>query len=106
MNQADLHSLLNSKIALPRATALLRERGLRAVLFHLKAGEELPEHQTRGAIAIQCLNGLSMLLAGDERVEVTPALLISLAPGVPHTLIAREDTVLLVTISEQIPAQS
>jgi hypothetical protein len=41
----------------------------------------------------------------DERVEMTPALLISLAPGVPHTLIAHQDTVLLVTISEQIPAQ-
>ena len=105
MNHADLHSLLESKTALPRATTLLRERGLRAVLFHLKAGEELPEHQIGGAIIIQCLNGLSSLLAGDERVEMTPALLISLAPGVPHTLIARQDTVLLVTISEQIPAQ-
>jgi quercetin dioxygenase-like cupin family protein len=93
------------RTALPRATTLLRERGLRAVLFQLKAGEELPEHQTRGAITIQCLNRLSSLLAGDERVEKAPALLISLAPGVPHTVIARQDTVLLVRISEQIPAQ-
>jgi hypothetical protein len=54
MNQADLHAFLDSKIALPRATTLLREGGLRAVLFHLKAGEELPEHQRRGAITIQC----------------------------------------------------
>ena len=55
MNQADLHSFLDSKTALPRATTLVRECGLRAVLFQLKAGEELPEHETRAATTIQWL---------------------------------------------------
>jgi quercetin dioxygenase-like cupin family protein len=106
MNQADLHSFLDSKVALPRTTTLLRESGLPAVLFHLKAGEELPKHHTRGGITVQSLAGQSILLAGDERVEMTPALLISLAPGIPHRVIAQEDTLLLVTIWEPMPAQT
>src|SRR6266567_1108426 len=106
MNQANLHFSLDSKAALPRATTLLRESGLRAIVLHLHAGEELPEHHTPGAITIQSLSGQSILLTGDDRVEMVPALLISLSPGAPHSVIAQEETLLLVTILEQIPAQS
>ncbi len=105
MNRADLQSFLNSETPLPRTTTLVREGGLRAVLFHLNAGEELPEHHTRGAITVQCLAGESMLAAGEERAEMKPGLLISLGPGAPHSVIAQEDSVLLVTISEQIAPQ-
>ncbi|MFL6354680.1 MAG: hypothetical protein ACJ74Z_22905 [Bryobacteraceae bacterium] len=106
MNQVDLKPLLDGVARLPRATALLQESGLRTVLFHLKGGETLAEHNTRGAIVIQCLTGQSTLVAGDERIEMTPRLLTSLAPGVPHSVSAQQDTLLLVTISEQMPARS
>lgn len=106
MRQVDLRSFLNDTAPLPRATTLLQESGLRTIMFHLKAGAELPQHQTRGAITIHCLSGHSTLVAGKERVEMTPMLLLSLAPGVPHSVVAQQDTLLLVTISEQVPPQS
>jgi quercetin dioxygenase-like cupin family protein len=106
MNQVDLKSILDGVAPLPRATTLLHESGLRTVLFHLKGGETLSEHHTRGATVIQCLTGQSTLAASDERVEMTPGLLTSLAPGVPHSVSAQQDTLLLVIISEQMPAPS
>lgn len=104
MTHANLHPFLSDTAALPRTTTLLHENGLRTLLLHLKAGERIPEHQTRGAITVHCLKGEAVFLSGDERIELGPALLISLAPGVPHSLVAQQDTLLLVTVSEQIRA--
>ena len=104
MNQTDLQSLINDTTELPRRTTLLREDGLRTVLLHLKAGEQIPEHQTRGAITVQCLKGQALFLRGEEAIQLTPALVISVPPGKLHSVSAPEDTLLLVTISE--PTQS
>ena len=102
MNQIDLRSFLTDSAALPKSTTLVRENGLRTLLLHLKDGEGLPEHHTKGAITVECLKGKVTFLAGEEKVELAPGLLISLAPGKPHSLTAGEDSLLLVTISEQI----
>ena len=102
MTHADLHSFSSNTPALGRTTMLFRENGLRTLLLHLNAGEQIPEHQTRGAITVHCLKGEAIFLSGDERADLRPGLLLSLAPGMPHSVAAREDTLLLVTISEQI----
>ncbi len=102
MSRADLLILLSDAAGLPRTTTLLSEDGLRTLLFHLKAGEQIPEHRTRGAITLHCLKGEVLFAAGDEHVQLRPASLISLAPGTPHSVTAQQDTLLLVTISEHI----
>ncbi len=103
MNQADLQRLLSDRAELPRSTTLLRESGLRTLLLHLKAGEQIPEHQTRGAITVHCLDGDGVFSMADDRVELRPGLLISVPPAMPHSVSAVEDMLLLVTISEHIP---
>ena len=85
MTQADVRSFLSDTAGLARTTTLFRENGLRTLLLHLKAGEQIPEHQTRGAITVHCLKGEAIFLGGDERAELKPGLLLSLAPGIPHT---------------------
>jgi quercetin dioxygenase-like cupin family protein len=106
MTQTDLHSLVSDSAGLSRTTTLSRENGLRTLLLHLNAGEHIPEHQTRGAITVHCLKGQATFVSGDERVELSPALLISLAPEMPHSVVAQQDTLLLVTVSEHIRAPS
>src|SRR6478752_7444016 len=102
MMHVNLQDFLGDTAKLPRTTTLLRENGLRTLLLHLKAGEQIPEHQTRGAITVHCLKGEATFLSGDERAELRPNLLLSVAPGIPHSVAAQQDTLLLVTISEQI----
>ncbi|MDQ2776735.1 MAG: hypothetical protein M3Y57_17720 [Acidobacteriota bacterium] len=106
MTQTDLHPFVSDSAGLARTTPLSRENGLRTLLLHLNAGEQIPEHQTRGAITVHCLKGQATFVSGDERAELRPALLISLAPEMPHRVVAQQDTLLLVTVSEYIRAPS
>ncbi len=103
MKQSDLNILLADTSALPRSTTILHEDGLRCLVLHLKAGEGIPEHQARGAITVQCLRGEVRFSAGDEASDLHSGLVISLPGGTPHSLIASEESVLLVTMAE--PAQ-
>lgn len=104
MSQADLQVYLNDSAGLPRTTPLFREKGLRTLLLHLKAGEQIPEHQTRGAIMVHCLQGEAAFFLFNERIALSPGALISVPPDAAHSLAAQQDTLLLVTMSEQIPS--
>lgn len=106
ITQTDLQPFISDSAGLGRTTTLSRENGLRTLLLHLNAGEEIPEHRTRGAITVYCVKGQASFVSRDERMELSPALLISLAPDVPHSLIAKQETLLLVTISEPVPLPS
>lgn len=100
MNHVDLESLLAEAGRLPRATTVLRESGLRVLLLSLGPGEQIPEHQTRGAITVQCLRGRAVFSYDGEQVNLRPHWMISLGPAAPHSVKADEHTLLLVTISE------
>jgi quercetin dioxygenase-like cupin family protein len=100
MSHTDLQGFLNDTAGLARATTLLREAGLRTLLLHLKAGEQIPEHQTRGAISVYCLKGAAIFSSCGENAVLRPASLISVAPAAPHAVAAQHDTLLLVTVHE------
>lgn len=109
MIPVDLPDFLGAGCAsLPRTTTLFRESGLRTLLLHLKAGERIPEHQTRGAIMVQCLAGTGSFFITTDQVELRPGLLISVPPTVPHSVIAaeEEDMLLLVAVSEHVTPES
>lgn len=102
MNHTNLQTFQAETNALPRSTILFQESGLRGLLLHLKAGEQIPDHSAPGSIAIQCLKGEVIFSSGEEQTTLTPGGLVSLAPAVPHRLRAQQDSLLLVTIREEI----
>ena len=102
MTQSDLNAFLTNASALPRSTTIVRENGLRCLLLHLKAGEEIPEHRARGAITVHCLRGEIRFSAGEEELVLRSGLLISLTADSPHALVAQQESVLLVTMSEPL----
>lgn len=105
MTRIDLNSHLTNIASLPRSTTVLRENGLRCLLLHLKPGEEIPEHQAPGAITVHCLTGQASFVANTDRVELVPHALITVSAGTPHSVSAREESLLLVTVAEPTPAQ-
>jgi quercetin dioxygenase-like cupin family protein len=106
MTWTDLENLRANTAAFPRRTTLFQEAGLRTMLLHLKAGENIPEHQTRGAILVHCLAGRGVFTAGPEHTDLRPGMLISVPPSAPHSVAAAadEEVLLLVAMSEQVAA--
>jgi quercetin dioxygenase-like cupin family protein len=102
MKQVDLRSFLKDTGSLPRDTTLLQESGLRTVWFHVKGGEQLPEHNVAGAISVLCLAGQCTLLAGSEQMQMSPNMLASLAPRVSHSVLAQQESLLLVAIADAV----
>ena len=102
MKHADLNPLFSDAASLGRSTILFHEDGLRGLLLHLKAGERIPEHQARGAISVHCLKGEAAFSCGDVQVTLRPASLVSLPAAHAHGVAAIQDTLLLVTIREQM----
>jgi quercetin dioxygenase-like cupin family protein len=102
MTQADLEKFRNNAPGLPRSTTVFHEAGLRTLLLHLKAGEKIPEHQTRGAIVVHCVGGRGSFSVGGEQTELREGVLISVPASVPHALAANEheELLILVVISE------
>ena len=106
MKHTNLQPYQLDATALPRSTPLFHEPGLRVLLLHLKAGEELPEHSTPGTITVQCVKGEVVFASGEEQNTLTPGSLISVAAGAPHRVSAQQDSLLLVTIREEIRNQA
>lgn len=105
MNHTDLQSFQSEMTTLARATTLFQEHGMRGLLLHLKAGEQIPEHRTPGSITVQSLKGEAIFASGEEQITLRPGSLISLAPAVPHRVSAQQETLLLVTVREEIRNQ-
>jgi quercetin dioxygenase-like cupin family protein len=86
--------------ALPQArtTALIKTEALEIVRLVIPAGKEIPQHQTRGEITVQCLEGRVTFTAEGESRELHAGQLLYLAREIPHSLRGIEDASILVTI--------
>jgi quercetin dioxygenase-like cupin family protein len=100
MTQIEIGRYAEDFSGLNRTTPLIRDAGIRAFLLHLRAGEEMPEHQVKGPITVHCLQGSVLFRTGTEDAELMSGSLLSLGGGVPHSLSARRASLLLVTVCE------
>jgi quercetin dioxygenase-like cupin family protein len=82
----------------PSGRTLVKEPDLRIVLFALRAGARLREHQASGPISIQVLEGSIRLRLPAESVELTAGRLMALESGIRHDLEAIDDSAFLLTI--------
>jgi quercetin dioxygenase-like cupin family protein len=77
---------------------LIAEPALRVVHFGFAAGQELTEHKTPMAATIQVLSGDADLTLGEEIIEVRPGALIYMAPNLPHSVRARTEMQMVLTM--------
>jgi quercetin dioxygenase-like cupin family protein len=81
------------------SSSLIKSQDLQLMRVVLRAGASLPEHQVRGEITLQCLEGRAAVLTPGHRIELAACQLTLLPAGEPHAVQAIEDTSLLVTVS-------
>ncbi|MBV7486758.1 cupin domain-containing protein [Bordetella sp. BOR01] len=79
--------------------ALVRADQLEVLRLALLAGQTLPTHDIeRSAITLQCLEGAAELEAHGKTQRLEAGVMVYLAPGVPHRVVALQDCALLVTL--------
>ena len=75
-----------------------RGDGLEATVFGFDAGEQLTEHQAARAAVIQVLSGRLTFVVDGEPLDLDAGAWLHMAPGAPHSRVAIEPTVRLLTL--------
>jgi quercetin dioxygenase-like cupin family protein len=81
----------------PLSTTLSKTDGLQVVRLVLVKGKEIPTHQAQGAITVHCLEGKILFKVDGNAHELTPGRLLPVFAARPHSLVALEDSIVLVT---------
>ncbi|MDB5235711.1 MAG: hypothetical protein JWR44_2704 [Hymenobacter sp.] len=81
------------------AMPLLKSSSLRVVLMGLHAGAELKTHTAPGSITVQVLEGHITFHTKQQVVELAKGRMLALHAGIPHSVVAHEDTIFLLTIA-------
>ena len=100
-----LRSEPHAPVAGHRQVALVRRGPVTLILFVFDTDGMLKEHQAAGEITIHVVRGRLTVTVADDVMELGAGELVSLAPGVPHSVRATEASEMLLTIS-QIPQES
>jgi quercetin dioxygenase-like cupin family protein len=77
---------------------VLRGEGARVVVFAFDSGQELTEHTASVPALLHVLSGHLTVTAGGSTFELRPGGLAHFAARLPHALVAREPTVLQLTM--------
>jgi len=82
-----------------QAETLAREGGASLVLMALEAGDVIQDHSAGGAVGVQLLRGFAVVTADSRSFELRPGQLVFMQPNVRHGVEAREQSVVLLTLS-------
>jgi quercetin dioxygenase-like cupin family protein len=75
-----------------------RGDGMNVTVFGFDSGEGLSEYQSGRAAVVQVMSGRLRFIVDGEQLELGPGSWLQMAPGTPHSLIASEPTVMLLTL--------
>lgn len=111
LNQVDLNQVdLNQEIAQLQAEAASEESGrkskmlvkypeFRIVLITMRAGSRWEDHKTDARICLHILRGDIRFRSANGTLDLRPGQLLTLAPGIVHSVDAVEESVFLLTLS-------
>ena len=89
---------LGEAIKAARTTTLYKTQHLEVFRIILLAGKQMPKHRVVGELTVQCLEGSIEFSIGTTRDVMRAGDLKCLAGGILHSLVAIEDSSVLVTL--------
>ena len=92
----DVHTARSASPGAP-SIALAKTATLEVRRLTLPKGREVPTHHARGEITVHCLEGRIAFTADGTTRELGAGQILVLAAGEPHSVIALEDSAVLVT---------
>jgi quercetin dioxygenase-like cupin family protein len=89
---------LGAALSTAHTQTLVKTDALEVVRIVMAAGKDIAPHAVPGEVAVQCLEGKVEFRVDGSEHELTAGTLLYLEGAAPHSLHAREDSSLLVTI--------
>lgn len=68
-------------------------------LVGLKPGGEMREHEARGPVTLQVLEGAVVLDTSDKSVELNAGMVAALGPGIRHAVRSADGGIFLLTVT-------
>lgn len=81
------------------AITVFKTNGLRIVLIALHKGAEMVKHTAEGIISVQVLEGKMQFNTDLQSVELSKGKMLALHERIPHTVLAIEETIFLLTLT-------
>ena len=69
---------------------------VKLTLFGFAKGQELSEHTSSRFAVLHVLAGAADVTLGDDTVQAQPGTFITMPPHLPHSIVAKTDTTLLL----------
>ena len=82
----------------PLSSTLAKTATLEVRRLILPKGREIPTHHARGEITVHCLEGRIAFTADGTTRELAAGHWLFLAGGVPHSITALEEALVLLTV--------
>ena len=84
------------------AITVFKTDGMRIVLIALHKDAELIKHTAEGIINIQVLEGLIQFRTDEQAVELSKDQMLALHKGIPHSILAKEESIFLLTLTTSL----
>ena len=94
----DVASTIDVQTGSVVSRVIFSDNRIEVTVFGFDAGAGLSEHQASRAAIVQITTGRLEFIADGERLAAGPGFWLHMEPGTPHSLTAREPTVMLLTL--------
>lgn len=81
------------------AITVFKTNGLRIVLIALHTNAEMKKHTANGIINLQIIEGHIQFNTDEQSVELNKGQLLTLHKGIPHSVLAKKETIFLLTLT-------
>jgi quercetin dioxygenase-like cupin family protein len=95
---SDVASAIDIQTGAVVSRVIFRDSRSEVTVFGFDAGEGLSEHQASRAAIVQVSKGRLEFIVDGEHLDAEPGFWLHMDPGTPHSLTAREPTVMLLTL--------
>jgi quercetin dioxygenase-like cupin family protein len=82
-------------------TVLFETESTKEIRIAFKAGQLMKKHQTSFPITVEMVEGVLDFGVADKVHHLVKGDLVALAGGVPHDLVAKEDSIVRLTLSKK-----
>ena len=88
------------------AITVFKTDGMRIVLIALHKNAEMAKHTADGMISVQVLEGQILFTTQEQTIELNSGQMLALHKGVPHSVLAKEETIFLLTLTTTLAGKN